>query len=215
MLEKYCTKCKKFQPIKKFRKDKQKKDGYYSSCTDCYRKKYGIKEAIHDVVGKIDGYTIYRNKGHKYFFIYFNGKGIRLHRYLIEKKLGRKLKRNEHVHHIDFNPQNNNLSNLQLLSSSEHEQLHGKIVSNRFFRKCNDCGKEVSYPNHLKDKVNNIFRCMDCKMSNPKYIKSKEKYQEFKNQCELLGVNTTKAWKEKTRLAKVRDVLLQRLGRSK
>jgi len=43
------------------------------------------------------------------------------HRHLVEKELGRKLRKEEVVHHIDGNPSNNRLENLKLFNShSEH-----------------------------------------------------------------------------------------------
>lgn len=47
------------------------------------------------------------------------------HRVVAERMLGRKLKKNEVVHHIDLNKQNNDESNLVVLpSNSEHSHLH-------------------------------------------------------------------------------------------
>lgn len=48
------------------------------------------------------------------------------HRKLIEKKLGRKLKPEEIIHHKDHNPTNNTLSNLEILTRQEHRILHTK-----------------------------------------------------------------------------------------
>ena len=47
------------------------------------------------------------------------------HRVVAERMLGRKLKKNEVVHHIDLNKQNNDECNLVVLpSNSEHSHLH-------------------------------------------------------------------------------------------
>ena len=43
---------------------------------------------------------------------------------LMEKKLGRFLTRGEEVHHLDENPKNNALSNLELRSSEGHAKHH-------------------------------------------------------------------------------------------
>ena len=59
-----------------------------------------------------------------YFRITLNGKRLLKHRILAEKKLGRKLKKLEIVHHIDGNNTNNNLENLLVISQSEHCKLH-------------------------------------------------------------------------------------------
>lgn len=49
----------------------------------------------------------------------------------MEKHLGRKLDSSEIVHHKDGNKRNNNISNLEIMSRSEHGKLHmtGKKMS--------------------------------------------------------------------------------------
>lgn len=49
------------------------------------------------------------------------------HRLVLERHLGRYLLSSEQVHHIDLNPLNNDLSNLQILSRSEHLAMHRKL----------------------------------------------------------------------------------------
>ena len=49
---------------------------------------------------------------------------LRLHRYVWEKHNGA-IPKGYHVHHIDHDKANNDISNLQLLSQGEHERLHG------------------------------------------------------------------------------------------
>jgi hypothetical protein len=46
------------------------------------------------------------------------------HRLVMSNHLGRLLLTNEDVHHIDENPLNNEISNLQVLTRSEHTTLH-------------------------------------------------------------------------------------------
>ena len=48
------------------------------------------------------------------------------HVYVMYKHIGRKLKSNECVHHIDRNRKNNSLSNLMLLTLEEHAKLHAR-----------------------------------------------------------------------------------------
>jgi len=50
--------------------------------------------------------------------------GTAIHRVIAEEVLGRKLKPDEEVHHIDFNHHNNRIENLQILSKSEHSKIH-------------------------------------------------------------------------------------------
>lgn len=61
-----------------------------------------------------------------------NSKGyVKEHRLVMEKKLGRFLKENEVVHHIDFNKKNNLVNNLMLFKSqSEHKKYHWDIEKN-------------------------------------------------------------------------------------
>lgn len=56
------------------------------------------------------------------------------HRRIAKLKLGRDLKPNEVVHHIDGNKYNNKPSNLQVMTKSEHTSLHMK----EYWRKRND-----------------------------------------------------------------------------
>ena len=54
------------------------------------------------------------------------------HRVAAEKKLGRKLKKGEVVHHVDFNGMNNDPSNLMIFkSNADHSKYHANL--NRFF----------------------------------------------------------------------------------
>lgn len=46
-----------------------------------------------------------------------------LHRLVLESFLKRRLRRYEHVHHIDGNKKNNDIKNLVILTNSEHRKL--------------------------------------------------------------------------------------------
>jgi len=59
---------------------------------------------------------------------YINGQIVLVHRYLMEKKLGRELTSHEIVHHIDMDNQNNDISNLYLCSGiADHMKTHKSI----------------------------------------------------------------------------------------
>lgn len=63
-----------------------------------------------------------------YKTVWVNGKQIRTHRYVMQKHLGRELRSNEIVHHIDGNKANNDISNLEIVSRSEHIKMHPEIA---------------------------------------------------------------------------------------
>ena len=55
------------------------------------------------------------------------------HRVVAERILGRKLRKGEVVHHLDFNPRNNSPENLMIFrSQSEHAKYHAALDA--FFR---------------------------------------------------------------------------------
>lgn len=72
------------------------------------------------------------------------------HRILLERVLGRKLKSDEVVHHINQDPIDNRLENLQLLSASEHLAIH---IPAKYpeIKICASCGKSFR-PNNTKRK---------------------------------------------------------------
>lgn len=54
-----------------------------------------------------------------------NGGLIKKYRGIMSNHLGRKLETHEHVHHIDGNIHNNDISNLEIIDKHEHARLHG------------------------------------------------------------------------------------------
>lgn len=61
-----------------------------------------------------------------YEFTTGENKGRAIHNIKMENAIGRKLKPNEVVHHIDEIKTNNNIINLRLMTRSEHAKLHAK-----------------------------------------------------------------------------------------
>lgn len=83
----------------------------------------------------VDGLKFRRDKRTGY---YLNRKNqVRLHRYIWEKYNGA-IAPGFHIHHIDFNKQNNDISNLSILSAKEHEMLHAEMQTEELRQKKRD-----------------------------------------------------------------------------
>ena len=65
----------------------------------------------------------------KYTVIKVDGKYIREHRHVMQIHLGKKLEAHEHVHHINGDPTDNRIENLQVLTNSEHQKLELSFFS--------------------------------------------------------------------------------------
>lgn len=60
----------------------------------------------------------------KYKALKVHGEKIDEHRYVMEQHLGRKLRRDEVVHHKNGDTRDNRIENLEVLTLSEHSRLH-------------------------------------------------------------------------------------------
>ena len=72
-----------------------------------------------------------------------NGKVVYEHRIVMEKIIGRPLRRNELVHHIDECKTNNSPSNLTVVNSRDHIRYHQgwKVVNGRWWKTCKRCNR--------------------------------------------------------------------------
>ena len=60
-----------------------------------------------------------------YRYVWFaDGHGEKEHRFLLENALGKKLNKDEVVHHIDGNKSNNDIGNLAVMTLGEHSRIH-------------------------------------------------------------------------------------------
>lgn len=118
----------------------RKKTGIYLNCIVCKKqfyarafrfKKNNVKYCSRSCLAKdklpkyvkIHGFKKSGKPRHKYKCITINGKQIRMHRYVMELHLGRKLERWEHIHHINGDSSDNRIENLQILSNSDHQKI--------------------------------------------------------------------------------------------
>ena len=102
--------------------------------------------------------------GKYYRGIKINGVKHDVHRHIVETMLGRTLKSNEVVHHINGNKQDNNPDNLKVMTRAEHTQLHssGRKASEETKRKLSDMrmGKPNTCCRKLSD--NDVLKILDC-----------------------------------------------------
>lgn len=77
---------------------------------------------------EFNGITFYRTDKNDYFRYSSNGKTILMHRYVWEF-YNCKIPKGYHIHHIDGDKANNDISNLKLMKGVEHWKLHGRMLT--------------------------------------------------------------------------------------
>jgi len=107
--------------------------------------------------------------GKYYKAVKIDGEKRDLHRVIAEQRLGRKLKPNEVVHHIDGDKLNNDPDNLCVMTRGEHARLHlkGKPISEEQKRRLSEYHK--GKPNYhcrtlSRKKVFEILSLLDQKI---------------------------------------------------
>jgi len=116
-----CAQCKKWMPVACA--VWSRKCARFCS-TKCYGESIRVTERSSDYPARYVANS-YRNGGQQH---------IRLHRFVMEQHIGRKLLRSEHVHHINGNREDNRIENLALVSASAHAKIHMTAEKARMMR---------------------------------------------------------------------------------
>lgn len=139
----------------------QKYNGGFCSLKCYWKFKVGEKSHRWLGIGK-------PRKGIFYYEITINGESMKYHRYLMEKKIGRKLKKDEVVHHINENKLDNRIENLQLMTKKEHLSHHwdskfeGMKVRSIKEYKCTLCEKKFKRNASQVKKSKQLFCSKSC-----------------------------------------------------
>ena len=120
-----CFNCKK--PVYKSKSHRYKR----IFCSNKCFWKYNIGEKCHNFKR---GYFL-NSRG--YYTYKINGKYFFQHRLIMQKHLGRKLKRSEIVHHINRIKTDNRIENLEVMTASEHQKIHVKNLKRGFIKNRN------------------------------------------------------------------------------
>lgn len=115
-------------------RDEGRKTGKLSPCKQCgklfytTRNDFCCKKCARDYRSANMDHKIYMENGYLVKFKNgYNKKGnVKVHRSVMEEKLGRRLNPDEIVHHKDGNKLNNDISNLEVMDRGEHSRLHRK-----------------------------------------------------------------------------------------
>jgi hypothetical protein len=163
MVKKTCVVCGKEFLVHAYRRNSAKycsKECYHKStvvdksrvCQNCgsvflhkdKNKKFCSAECAYEFRRKQPKTSTIGKDGYKRIWL-TDGSCIKEHDFVMEQHIGRKLNKNECVHHIDGDRSNNDIGNLMLMTIGEHSRLHRKkeiSEGKTLFGKGNRCGGE-------------------------------------------------------------------------
>lgn len=133
---------------------------------------------MNNVVIEIDLSKQKQDKKLRYMYIYDpshpmaskSGK-LYVHRYIMAKHLGRYLRSEEVIHHIDHDKTNNDINNLELCTNSVHAQKHMLERNPESILKdfsCEECGKLVQ---RFQKRNKRLFCSVECTINSRKVHK--------------------------------------------
>jgi hypothetical protein len=169
-----CDWCKKMFNVSKYQKSKKKKGRNIFCSKQCHRQGISKRQSGNNnsffgkthtdqVINNIKKANFKTGKSIVNGYVIINpvrgkSKATKEHRSIMEQHLGRKLLSKEHVHHIDGNKLNNDISNLLLTSPKEHTIIHNNKPNKKWRSQknkeiiCNNCGIKKTIKNWMKQK---------------------------------------------------------------
>jgi len=125
--------------LKKGKEVPSRKTGVIKRCMQCTKEIYVVnckikrksfcnRECQYKYLKNKNSWGFKKNntstKNNPYKRIFKNGKYIKEHRLIMENHIGRILKKEEYIHHINGDHSDNRIENLQIVSNSYHGHIH-------------------------------------------------------------------------------------------